>query len=368
MREAGGGDPGKEVLQAVARGTFAPVYLLYGDEPAAIREVVEAIRRALIPPDDAVAQSMAAFNHERFDGADVRAASQILDACAQVPMLAKVRLVELQNPDDLGRGGGKDDEGPTSSREGAIDALVRYVEDPSPTTVLVISGTAIDGRSRLVSAVKKRGVVVKFEALKKDEDGRRFAADEARARGRELSPDAAHALVAAVGLGRSEILAALERVALYAGERRRLELADVEAVVAPTREADIFALTDAVGRGDFHTALAQLAQMFPAGEKDGVAHQIFAMLIRQIRLLMIARANPRQVGDLAGLPPFIARKIEEQAGGMSMERLRRAYAALARLDSDLKGGSALAYASPYMALQRWILEACDALPGVAPRV
>ena len=361
-------DPGKELIQAISRGALAPVYLLYGDEPAAIRAIVDAIRAAIVPPDDATAQSMAAFNHERFDGADVRAASQILDACAQVPMLARYRLVELQNPDDLGRGGKGDEEGPSSSREGALDALARYMEAPSPTTVLVVYGSGIDGRSKLVGAAKKRGVALKLEALKKDEDARRFASDEARAQGRELSQDAAHALVASVGLSRSELLAALERVILYAGERRQIGLADVEAVVAPTREADIFALTDAVGRGDHRAALALLAPMFPAGEKDGVAHQIFAMLIRQIRILMIARANPGRVGEVAGLPPFLIRKVEEQAAGFSLGRLRAAYAGLARLDSDLKGGSAIAYASPYMALQRWILEVCDALPGVEPRV
>lgn len=360
-------DPVKELVRAIQRGQLAPVYVLYGDEPAAIREVIDALRAAIIPPDDATAQSMAAFNHERFDGADVRSASQILDACAQVPMLAKFRLVELQNPDDLGKGKG-DDGG--SSREAAIDALCRYLERPSPSTVLVISGSAIDGRSKLVTAGKKHRqvVAVKFEALKRDDDARRWACDEARGRGRDLSQDAAHALVSSVGTGRTEILAALDRVILYAGERTRLALGDVEAVVAPSREADVFALTDAVGRGDAHEALRLLAQMFAAGEKEtGAAMQLFALLVRHMRLLMIARAHGHEFGRLAGLPPFLVAKYEGQARGFSIDRLRSAYAGLARLDHDLKGGSHIAYASPLMALQRWILDVCGALPGVERR-
>ena len=182
-------DPVKALVRAIKKGDLASVYLLYGDEPAAIREVVDAIREAIIPAKDATAQSMAAFNHERFDGADVRSASQILDACAQVPMLAKRRLVELQNPDDLGKGRASDEGG--SSREAAIDALCRYLERPSPSTVLVISGAAIDGRSKLVAAGKKHKhvVAVKFEALKRDDDARRWAIDEARARGYAASSE-----------------------------------------------------------------------------------------------------------------------------------------------------------------------------------
>ncbi len=362
-------DPVKALTRAIAGGTLAPVYLLYGDEPAAIREVVDAIREALIPAEDATAQSMAAFNHERFDGGDVRSASQVLDACAQVPMLAARRLVELTNPDDLGKGG-RGEDGPTSTREKAIDAIAAYIKAPSPTTVLVISGSSIDGRSKLVTTAKKaKGTVAqKFEGFKRDDDARQMVIAEARERGRALDMEAAHALISSVGTGRTEILEGLERVLLYAGDRTRVGVTDVHAVVAQTREVDIFAITDAVGRGDHHEALALLAQIFAAGEKDtGLAHRLFALLTRQIRLVMSAKANEGRYAQVADVPPFLVRKIESQARGFSMDRLRAAYAGLARLDYDLKGGSHIAYASPYLALQRWILETCGALPGVDAR-
>ncbi|MCB9702634.1 MAG: DNA polymerase III subunit delta [Myxococcales bacterium] len=363
-------DPVKDLRQAIARGRLALVYVLYGDEPAAIKEVVQAIREAIIPADDLTAQSMAAFNHERFDGGDVRSASQVLEACAQVPMLARYRLVELANPDDLGKGGRGDEGGPTSTRDAALDALAAYVKEPSPSTVLVISGAGIDGRSKLVNAAKKSksAVVQKFEAFKRDDDARRMVIDEARERGRTLDADAAFSLVSSVGTGRTELLEGLDRVLLYAGERTMIGVADVEAVIAQTREVDVFALTDAVGRGDHHEALVLLAQIFASGEKEtGLAHRLFALLTRQIRMIMTAKAHAGKFGAVADVPPFLVRKYEEQARGFSMERLRLAYAGLARLDFDLKGGSHIAYASPFLALQRWILEACDALPGVEPR-
>jgi len=362
-------DPVKALTRAISSGELASVYVLYGDEPAAIREVVDAIREALIPAADEAAQSMAAFNHERFDGADVRSASQVLDACAQMPMLAARRLVELTNPDDLGRGG-RGEDGPVSTKEKAIDALAGYIKAPSPTTVLLITGSGIDGRSKLVSTAKraKTAHAQKFEGFKNDNDARRMVISEARERGRSIDDEAAHALISSVGTGRTEILEGLDRVILFAGDRTALAVADVHAVIAQTRDVDIFAITDAVGRGDHRHALALLAQIFVAGEKDtGLAHRLFALLTRQIRLVMSAKANEGRYREVADVPPFLIRKIEGQAQGFSMERLQAAYAGLARLDYDLKGGSHIAYATPYLALQRWILETCGALPGVDPR-
>lgn len=353
-------DPVQELEAQVLRGRLQPVYVLFGDEPAAIRSILVALRRTLIPPDDPTAQAMAAFNHERFDGADLRSASPVIGACQQMPMLAAKRLVELSNPDDIAKGAGEEGSTPAA----AMEALIHYMQAPSPSTVLVIHGSGIDGRSRLVNAARKGSYAHKFEALKKDDEAVIFVLDEARARRRGMAREAAAALVAAVGTGRSELLGALEQAMLHAGEGA-VGLADVEVMVARTREGNIFHLTDAVGRGDATAALAVLAQMFASGEKDtGTAMQVLAMLTRQIRLIFTAKFGGP---DAIKLPPFLLRGLESQARGYTEARLRTAYASLVRLDRDLKGGSHVAYATPLMALQRWILDTCRALPGVDAR-
>ncbi len=360
------GDPLEELEAAVARGDLANVYLLHGEEPDAIRRAVRAIRAKVIPPDDATAQSMEAFNYDRFDGSDVREAKQVLDACVQVPMLSEYRLVELRNPDELGkyrRGG--DDDGPVSSRDAAVDAIVKYVADPCPSTVFVIYGSQIDARSKLVKAAEKSGRTYKFTGLAKDRDAIAYVVSEGKRLQVQVDRDAAAWLVDTIGTGRSELTSAVERAKLYA-DRRQLRRDDFEAVVAHTREANIFQLTDAVGQGDARTALAVLAQFFATGEKDaGTALRLFVMLARQIRLIFAAKFHDQGRG-LDGQNPYLVQKLREQARGFDTHRLRAAYAGLARLDHDLKGGSKVAYASPYLAIQRWILDTCNALPGVDP--
>jgi DNA polymerase III subunit delta len=349
----------KAILGALAKGSAASVYVLYGSESGLIRQVVDAIRKAVLEP------GMEAFNHERFNGRELEGIGSVLDACSQLPVMAKLRLVELAEPDLVAKG-------KAEVAKASADALVEYLRAPSPTTVLVLTSSGLDGRSRLVTAVKKTGVVHKFEPLRRDRDAVDFVADHARASGLTLQRGAAQTLVELVGCGQSELVNALDRASLHAGAKAPITVADVEAVTSHTREAVIFELTDAVGMAQRDRALQVLAQIFhesSAGE-IGQANQVMAMLIRQLRLVFVARcagADPSRIEQAAGVPNFVARKLAQQARGFDEPRLRRAYAGLARLDRDLKGGSYAVARAPYMALQRWILDVCDALPAVAPR-
>ena len=347
-------------LDELAAGTLNRVYLLYGSEPSLVTEHVQAIRRA------ALTEGTEAFNHERFSGNELDGLGRVLEACAQLPMMAAHRLVELSDPEAIGKG-----KNAAEVAKKAIDALVEYVGAPSPSTVLVITSFGLDGRSRLVGAVKKKGgVVLKFESIKRDADAVTWLLDHARRHGIGLSSRAAGRLVELVGTGPSDLSAALERASLYSG-KGEVDAAAIEAVVEHTREAVIFELTDAVGMGEAGKALRVLAQLFhdsPTHEL-GLTNQALSMLIRQIRLVFAARfAGGGSIEAIAGVPPFVARKLAAQARGFPERRLRRAFSGLARMDRDLKGGSAAVARAPYLALQRWVLDACNAMPSAAARV
>ncbi|HLT37986.1 MAG TPA: DNA polymerase III subunit delta [Enhygromyxa sp.] len=352
----------------IGQGRIAPVYLLWGEDQAALKTVVEALREAVLRPGGA-STGMEAFNHEQFDAPYVGAAAELLNACGQVPMMAARRLIELSSPEDFGRhkraeeldGEAKPLE---SKRDDAIDAIIEYFDQPNPSTVLVIQSGNLKATSKLVKAAKKARQVVehRFEPA---EEGEAVGALMAEARRREfpLSPAAATALVNAVGTSMSELIPALERAVAFAGGAR-VEREHVEAVVASTREANVFDLTDAIGARDHVRALEILARMFSTGEKDsGQAMRLLGMLLWQTRRLCTVKFA-RDPAAALNMKPFAIRKLQQQANNFDEQRLRAAYAGLARLDSDLKGGSKLAYESPYIALQRWILDTVGALPGV----
>lgn len=351
----------KSLLAQLEKTGAPPVVLLYGNEPGPVRKCVDAVRGSVLEG------GLEAFNHEKFAGRELESIGPVLEACAQLPMMAAKRLVELSDPEAVGKGKAGSDAAKASQA-----ALVAYLKEPNPTTVLLIVSSGIDGRSKLVTATKKVGAVVKFEQIKRDRDAVEFLRDAAAEGGYTIDGAALGTLTERVGTRQSALLAALERAALHAGADNPITVADVRAVCGDHKEAVIFELTDAVGLGQRDKALSVLAALFTesvAGE-IGQANQTLAMLIRQIRLVFTAHEagpNPQRIAAACGVPPFVASKLASAARRFDEARLRRAYAGLARLDRDLKGGSYAVTKAPYVALQRWILDVCDALPGVAAR-
>ncbi|MEM7158393.1 MAG: DNA polymerase III subunit delta [Myxococcota bacterium] len=359
-KSAGGRGKGRAKAKPKAfPGGIAPVYLLYGSEPAPMAARVAEVRGKVL------VDGMEAFNHERFAGRELDSISPVLEACQQLPMMAERRLVELSDPEAAGKRGG--------GTKASLDALVAYLKEPNPTTVLLLTSSGIDGRSRLVTATKKVGIVEKFEALKRDGDAVAFVLEQAEKTETRIDRATAHQLVQLVGTGPSDLVHALERAALHAGADQPVRGSDLDAVVGHTREAVIFELTDAFGMGDAPRALAVLARLFHESSvpEIGQANQVLSMLIRQIRLVFAAHSALQEGGSIeavTGVPPFVARKLSDQARRFHPIRLRRAYAGLARFDRDLKGGAHSVVKAPYMALQRFIMDVCGALPQTSPRV
>jgi DNA polymerase-3 subunit delta len=85
------------------------------------------------------------FNYEVFEG-ESASADAIMAACNTLPFASERRLVVVRNVEKL-------------SKEG-IDALTKYAEDPSPTTVLALAATKLAKNTRLFKVVEKLGGVV----------------------------------------------------------------------------------------------------------------------------------------------------------------------------------------------------------------
>jgi DNA polymerase III subunit delta len=217
-------------------------------------------------------------------------------------------------------------------------ALVAYVEKPSPTTVLVLSGDKLDGRTKLGQVLNKAGAVYTFEAPKQHELPS-FVAQRARRRGLKLEPEAARLIADLVGNEVGSIDRSLEKLSVYAGEGQPITADDVEELVAPTRVHSIFDLTDAIGTRDLGKASLLLRNAVAGGE-SGLP--ILAMITRQFRLLLqVKAAQTRGVAarDLAselGIKPFLVDQLVHQARRYEERELYGALDASLRADVRMK--------------------------------
>ena len=211
--------------------------------------------------------------------------------------------------------------------------------------VVFINVPKMDGRTKFFKDLGKVGAVVNCEPIKTykvDE----WLRQKAESLGGVLSRDAEQMImeylepldVAPLQLLEQE----LEKLALYAGERKRWGREDVEAVFAELPEVGSFALTNAVGEHK----LKQVLELLAVEKKKntpiiklcgGISYQLRKML--QIKELLARGYNNDQIGDALNMKfASIRNKNIAQCHRYEYKALQEALLEVAQLNIDLRVG------------------------------
>ncbi len=293
-----------------------PVYLLLGDQDL-LRELAANKLQAAVLGD-----APSPFNFERFDGEGGEAARIVMSA-NMMPLLGGRRLILVKRASRL------------VETEASLQA---YVENPNPSTVLVLDlDKKPDGRRKGWKELEKNAVVVACDAPDPWEL-QDWVAEEGRARGLKLGREELRYLVTEVGSDLRRLSNELEKLSLYASGDR-LDLETIAEVLGRGRAQSVFKFTDAVASGDAGSALRQLGRLLEEGEAPLRILALLDRLVGQLRIAKDAQASGRKDSSLAGLlgaPPSAAKALGESARRLSPEFLKRAVDALADTDRLLK--------------------------------
>src|SRR5215213_9117236 len=143
--------------------------------------------------------------------------------------------------------------------------------------------------------------------------------------------------------GKMRLLQETEKLSLYVSDGTATH-EDLAALCPPDVQSNIFAFVDSLAAGERDRALALLEDLIGTGEPP---LRLTFMIRRQFQLIARARALfergiPRkEIASRLKVPPFVARKLEEQGGRLDEENLERALGLVQDLESGLKGGSYL---------------------------
>jgi DNA polymerase-3 subunit delta len=237
----------------LAAGQVGPLYLLLG---------ADAVERAAVAGEFTalVEEELQPFNLERLHGADI-SADALIDAANVFPMLAPRRIVIVIEAERLLTP-------KRESREGEEQAarLEEFLDDPSPTAVVVFECGALDMRRRISKQLLRQAQVVDCGTIEDAGAAEKWVRARAAQENVPLEPAAVRAVVERAGLDIGRLRGALERVSLYAMGQKSISAADViESVAAgPEAQAD-FGVANAIRRGDAREALRQLALAFENG-------------------------------------------------------------------------------------------------------
>jgi DNA polymerase III delta subunit len=120
-----------------------------------------------------------------------------------------------------------------------------------------------------------------------------------------------------------------------------INVEDVELMVGPSVNLNIFELVDAIADKNQRRALRVLYNHLESGVDP---HYIFSMIVYQFRNLLkvkelVKNALPYTgIVKKTGLHPYVVKKAFEQCNRFSLEELKRLFNQLARLDIETKSG------------------------------
>jgi DNA polymerase III subunit delta len=319
-----------------------PAYVLVGDEAFFRKRCREAILKHLVPAD------MREFGVYEFDLAETSVA-EVLDRARTPSLMAPFQVFFIRGVKTLyGRG----------SHEEEFAAIERYMRDPNPDALLVFIADHISipadtrrmemaDRDRFERLRDTLGEYCGMVELARVEEGDavRWVLETASAQGVKVEPDAARELVDALGADMMMVSNELEKLMLYAGERKRITLGEVETMILAAKQRSLYELTDAISSKDRKRALEMLEAILSTSEGEDAAIGHLFMLAKTFRqMLVILEKNVRDSRAIwqalwqgFRVPPFAAEDLIRQARRYKSRReLTLALRAIAKADFALR--------------------------------
>ncbi|HLH40301.1 MAG TPA: DNA polymerase III subunit delta [Bryobacteraceae bacterium] len=320
-----------QFLDRLARQGPAAAYLFLGNEPFQR----ERARRALLEAALGAGDRESGFSHHDLDEETLASA---LDDARSLSLFAARRVIWISSAEAAL---------PRGEAEAETPALAEYLREPPPGTVVVIEcsryGFEGDDKSKMERVRKFYSAIpaqVEFHPYS-PEAARAAAQKMARAAGLQLGLAELAVLLEATSGDVARIAIEIEKLRLFAGERKVTEQ-DIATLVADAQSSTIFALVAALGRGDRRRALEILDTLSREGEYMPLA---LSFLATQFRMALAAReAGLRNASQIqahftrlgARMWPQRAREIEQTVQAFPKERLKGAIVKLFEADRALR--------------------------------
>ncbi|MBN1265409.1 MAG: DNA polymerase III subunit delta [Anaerolineales bacterium] len=307
------------------------LYLLYGDDTLTSREILHRLSERIGEPSTAD-MNISTFSARNLDLAEFET------ICYTMPFLADRRLVLLNDGEAI------------TSKTPWLDKFLAVLESAPPQTAVVVLESFDSSEKNSEENYQKKSPLFKWAQKHPDASyikacilPQKFAfenwiSNRVREYGGEIDLIASHAL-AEVTAG-DTMLADQEIIKLlnYTDFQRPVTSEDIDLLTPLHGQADIFTLVDAFGNQDARTALNEFHHLL----EEVSLQVIFAMILRQFRLLIQARDcldRGLNVKEFLKIHPYVADKITVQAKNFSKSELLRIYAALQRIDYQSKTSS-----------------------------
>ena len=322
------------------------VYLFFGNDELAMHKLVQGL------VDKVMDVAMGDMNITRFQ--ENPRVDEVRDAAYMIPMFGDRRLVLLTNAQDWVKG---------SKNK---DSILKLLDGLPGSTALVLqlnleiergnwkdfapshwlrkwvkdqpTGTVFQKECSLPGIGQMPGLIMK----------------EAKEKKGEFSPEAAQELTRAIGNDTLITSLEIDKLLTYVDYQRPVTAEDVRLLTPEVAPISIFDMVDAIGERNIPKAAQLLHRLL----ETEMPIPLFGMIVRQFRLLILARevidqgGRKSQIEKALKVHPFVAEKLQKQASLFYMNQLKEIYHRLLTTDEYMKTGQM----DPKIAMEMFVSE------------
>ena len=307
-----------QIVKDINDKNYSPVYLLCGEEEYFIDKISDRIEESVLD------ESEREFNQTILYGAETDVLTVESEA-KRYPMMAPYNVVIIKEAQKLKK----------------IEKLVNYVENPSPTSILVLNykHKTLDGRLNLSKSIKKKGVFFNSKKLYENQLIP-WIEKYVRTKSYSISPKASFMIKESVGDSLIKISNELDKLFLNLKDGESIDEHKIEKYIGLSKDFNVFELTDALGKRDVVKA-NRISTFFGKNEKTYPLPYIIPAIYRFFTQLLLMHSmkgkSDRELASGVGIHPYFLKDYKLASGNYSIKKIARVIHSLRNADRHSKG-------------------------------
>lgn len=307
------------IINDLKKGIFKPVYFLMGEEPYYIDKLTEYIENNILTEEER------GFNQMVLYGRDVTV-EEIVSHAKRYPMMAEHQVIIVKEAQDLSK---------------TIDKLDAYIDQPQPTTILVMAYKykTLDKRKKWVKNLASVGLL--FESKKLYEDKiPSWISRVLKTRNYTIEPKALAMLAAFLGNNLTKISNELDKLQIILPEGTHITAHHIEENIGFSKDFNVFELNNAIGERNELQAFT-IASHFASNTKEYpmvlTTSSVFSFFSKLLQYHGLKDKSPANVAKILKVHPYFLKDYTLAMKNYPMRKVSTIVAALREMDVKSKG-------------------------------
>lgn len=316
-----------DIIKDLKNRKYKPVYLLHGEEPYFIDQVSDYVEHHLL------SEAEKGFNQTVLYGKDTEVMT-VLNASKRYPMMADYQVVLVKEAQEMKWGTESDD-------KKTINPLQAYLENPLPSTILVLCYKygKFDKRKKVYKAIEKSGLIFESTSLY-DNKIPAWVESYLTEKNYKINQQASLMLAEYLGNDLSKIANELDKLMLNVSAGQEITLKHIQDNIGISKEYNVFELQTALAKKDV-VKTNQIINYFEANPKANPIVLVLGNLNNFFTKVLVYHyvkdRSPQNLAREMGVSPYFIKDYEQAARSYSLGKTVQIISYLREYDVKSKG-------------------------------